>query len=216
MENQVYHIFSRSIANFQIFNNDRDYQRMLMLLCYFRIENPPTKFSYFIRQKTANNLGFFTVLDSMAKDQQNIIQLIAYCLMPTHIHLIVKQVVNQGVSKYLKNALDGYTRYFNTCHKRKGPLWEGRFQNVPVEDDEQLLHLTRYLHLNPVTASLVKNPEDWKFSSYLEYLGDETQRKFCSYDELLQIIPKRYRKFVEEHTNYQKALCKIKSLCIDA
>lgn len=212
---EVYHIYSRSIANFKIFNINRDFRRMLMLFYYFKIENPPTKFSYFIRNKEAEGIGFFPAVDMLAEDQSKIVQLIAYCLMPTHIHLILKQKSEQGISMFIKNVLDGYTRYFNTCHKRKGPLWEGRFQNVLVKDDEQLLHLTRYFHLNSTTASLVEKPQDWKFSSYLEYLGDKNQRKFCDYDDLLQINPKQYKKFVEDRTNYQKELGKIKNLLID-
>lgn len=188
---------------------------MLKLLYYFQIENPPTKFSYFVRHKIAEGIGFFPAVDMLAKDQLKIVQLIAYCLMPTHIHLILKQKIEQGISNYMRNALDGYSRYFNTCHKRKGPLWEGKFQNILIKGDEQLLHLTRYIHLNPTTASLVKKPQDWKFSSYLEYLSDENQRKFCIYDDLLQITPKRYKKFVEERINYQKELGKLKNLCID-
>ena len=68
------------------------------------------------------------------------------------------------------DILNSYSRYFNTKQKRKGPLWEGRFENVLIKTDEQLLHLTRYIHLNPVTAYLVDQAKDWQASSYNEYL----------------------------------------------
>ena len=208
----AYHIFSRSIANFIIFNNSSDYQRMLMLLCYFQIKDPPTKFSYFIRNKNTKNSDFSQIFNPLVKNQPKIVQLIGYCLMPTHIHLIIKQTTNQGISIYLSNVLNSYARYFNTRHKRKGPLWEGRFKNVFIENDEQLLHLTRYIHLNPVTSSLVKKPEDWQFSSYLEYIEDKNTLGFCSYKNAIGITPEEYQKFVEERADYQKELGKIKKL----
>jgi putative transposase len=116
----------------------------------------------------------------------------------------------------MSTILNSYTRYFNTKHKRKGPLWESRFKSVLVETDEQLLHLTRYIHLNPVTAFLVDKPEEWKASSYNEYLlkvsgSDRT----CNYDGILDIEPSSYRKFVEDRISYQRELAKIKELLIE-
>ena len=214
--NQIYHIFSRSIADFRIFNNNRDYQRMLMLLYYFQIKEPPNKFSYFIRNKAVETLGFHSFFTSLTKDQPRINQIIAYCLMPTHIHLVIKQLDNHGISIYLNKILNSYSRYFNTCHRRKGPLWEQRFKNVLVENDEQLIHLTRYLHLNPVSALLVKKPEDWQFSSYKEYINSEYQFKLCSPEGLFAISSGRYIKFVNDHINFQKELAKIKNISIDS
>jgi len=213
---QTYHIFSRSIANFKIFNITQDFQRMIKLFYYFQIKNPPTKFSYFIRYKEAKSLDFFDLFDSLTKDHPKLIQIIAYCLMPTHIHLILKQLQNNGISIFLNNTLNSYTRYFNTCHKRKGPLWEQRFKNILVENDEQLLHLTRYIHLNPVTAMLVNNPEEWQFSSFSEYLGINKQKSLCLFDDLLKISPQEYKKFVNERIDYQKWLKKIKDLCLES
>jgi len=212
----VYHIFNRSIADFIIFNDRRDYQRMLMLFFYFQIENPPSKFSYFIRHKATADLGFFQVFDEIANDQDKNVQIIAYCLMPTHIHMILKQLKDKGISTYLSNISNAYARYFNICHRRKGPLWEGEFKNVLVENNDQLLHLTRYIHLNPVTASLVEKPEDWSYSSYLEYLGRDNIHQFCNYENILEIDPKKYQAFVEDRIDYQKELAKIKKLSIDS
>jgi len=187
-----------------------------MLLVYFQIENPPSKFSNFIRHKAVINSGFFQIFDLIAKDEDKIVQIIAYCLMPTHIHLVLKQLKDGGISTYLSNVSNAYARYFNTCYKRKGPLWEGEFKNVLVKNDDQLLHLTRYNHLNPVTAGLVKKPEDWQYSSYLEYLNSDNIRRFCDYENILEIDPKKYRVFVEDRISYQKELSIIKKLLIES
>ncbi len=214
VDNQVYHIFSRSIAGFQIFNHDSDYQRMLQLLKYFQIKEPPTKFSFFLELKSVQQFGFFNYLNLISKNQKDLVQIIAYCLMPTHIHLILKQIAPSGISNFISNVLNSYTRYFNTKYHRKGPLWESKFQNVPVESDEQLLHLTRYFHLNPTSASLVKKPQDWNFSSYKEYLG-KADNPICQFDDLLDIQPTQYKKFVQDRIAYQRELAIIKKQLID-
>ncbi len=135
--------------------------------------------------------------------------------MPTHIHLILKQLKQNGISKMLGDTLNSYSRYFNTRHQRKGPLWESRFHNVLIKTDEQLLHLTRYLHLNPVSASLCDNPKDWPYSSYHEYLRLKREFPICQFDELLDIQPEKYQQFVQERAGYQRVLSKIKELLLE-
>ncbi len=114
----------------------------------------------------------------------------------------------------MAKILNSYTRYFNLTHKRKGPLWTGRFKNVAILRDEQLLHLTRYLHLNPVSANLVKRPDKWHFSSFIEYTGQEKDG-MCQFQDLIQISSKTYRKFVFNRASYQKELSKIKRVLIE-
>ena len=212
---EIYHIFTRSIANFRIFHNDSDFNRIQQLIQYYQIDNN-LKFSDYIIQETVQKQGFNNSFKVTSKDKKKLVQIIAYCLMPTHIHLILKQLNKKGISDYIRRILNSYSSYFNTKHKRKGPLWESRFQSVRIENDEQLLHLTRYLHLNPVTASLIKNPEDWSFSSYKEYLFEvESIQGICKFDDLMEIRPLSYRNFVNNQISYQKELAKLKKMIID-
>lgn len=134
--------------------------------------------------------------------------------MPTHIHLVLKQTQPAGISIFMGNILNGYTRYFNTKHHRKGPLWESKFQNVLVENDEQLLHLTRYIHLNPTSAGIVEKPQDWKFSSYNEYLNN-VDYPICQFKDLLEFQPKKYKEFIQDRIAYQRELTIIKKQLID-
>lgn len=214
-EGQVYHVFNRSIAHFQIFNEKYDSQRMLHLFKYFQVKDPPMKFSYFNKLDLVKQNGFYNYLESLNKGKLNIVQIIAYSTMPTHIHLILKQLEPNGISLFMSNVLNSYSRYFNTKHKRKGPLWESKFQNVLVDTDEQLLHLTRYLHLNAVTAKLVEHPQDWEFSSYNEYISKDTDHPLCDFHDLLTIVPKEYKKFVNDRIGYQRELSIIKKYLID-
>ena len=210
---EIYHIYNRSIADYIIFNNDAEFIRMLELIKYYRIENN-IKFSAFLELNLVQTEGFNNAIDIISKDKEELVQIIAYCLMPTHIHLILKQLKENGISDYMRKVLDGYTRYFNTLHNRKGPLWENRFKNVLVSSEEQFPHLTRYIHLNPVTANLIKKPEDWAFSSYKEYLS-KINHPICQFGDILNIESHIYRKFVNDQISYQKELAKIKKLLFD-
>ena len=116
----------------------------------------------------------------------------------------------------MNNILNSYSRYFNLKHRRKGPLWEGRFKRILVRNDEQLLHLTRYIHLNPTTSYLVNRPEEWNWSSFKEYIRDASANDgICGYSNVLDINPSSYKKFVEDRISYQRELAKIKDLLLD-
>jgi putative transposase len=210
---EIYHIFNKSIAEFKIFNNVSEFSRMLRAIRYYQREKPQVKFSRFIQlPKNKQDLE----INISLSNEKKLVEIIAYCLMPTHLHLILKQLKEKGISIFMSNILNSYTRYFNTKYKRKGPLWEGRFKNVLAKTDEQLLHLTRYIHLNPVTAYLVDRPEEWLFSSYSEYLSKiNGNEKICNYDKILDIEPVSYKKFVEDRIAFQRELAKIKDLLIE-
>ncbi|MDQ7786898.1 MAG: transposase [Thermodesulfovibrionales bacterium] len=182
------------------------------MLSYYKVENPPVRFSIYsdIKNKESFYQRYFSSKD-------NIVEIIAYCFMPTHIHLILKQVKKDGISIFMGKVLNSYTRYFNVKNKRKGPLWESKFKNVEVGTDEQLLHLTRYLHLNPVTTNLVEDPHEWSFSSSNEYLGEkQADKPICNYANLLHIVPEEYKKFVSSRKDYQRELASLKELSLES
>lgn len=212
---EIYHIFTRSIADYRIYNNNDEFGRMRQLVKYYQFEND-LRFSYFIKLKLVEREGLNNAIRIVSKGKDDTIQIIAYCLMPTHIHLIIKQLTKNGISEFMANILNSYTRYFNTIHKRKGPLWESRFKSVLVKTDDQLLHLTRYIHLNPVTAKLINKPQDWPYSSYGEYIDKvDDNTSVCRFDDILEIKPSLYRKFVNDQISYQRELAKIKKLIVD-
>jgi len=209
VKEEIYHIMSKSIGDSPIFNNETEYQRMRGLLSYYQYEDPPVKFSKFSLHIKKENPGKKENL----KKGEKLVEIIAYSIMPTHFHLILKQNKEKGISIFIKNILNSYTRYFNIRHNRKGPLWEGRFKRVKLETNEQLLHLTRYIHLEPVIKKLVAKPEDWLFSSYREYLA-EVKERLCNFEGFLEINPS-YKEFVEDRIAYPRELEKIKNLIIE-
>ena len=203
-EGYIYHVFTRSIAGFKVFRAKADYLRLVETIKFYRFLKPPTRLSAYLALK--NKEKFFL---AYMRDIPHIVDILAYCLMPTHIHLLLVQTYENGISQFMKCVLDSYTRYFNLKTGRKGPLWQSRFKHVLIEDEEQLMHVTRYIHLNPATEHLVAKPEDWNFSSYREYIGT-TEERLCNFEKYFTVDHHYYRKFVENQIEYQRALRNVK------
>jgi putative transposase len=212
VNNHVYHVVTRSIAKYKVFNNPQDFVRMTDMLRLYRYQNFTIKYSIYSRQSADQQKAICKNL----LDSPKSVEIIAYCIMPTHLHLVIKQLADKGISKYIAKALNSYTRYFNCVHKRKGPLWEGKFRNILVDDNDQLLHLTRYIHLNPSSAGLVDAPEEWDYSSYRAYISrKKDEDTIASYSDLIDIFPSDYRKFVRSRITYQRQLSRIKSILLE-
>ena len=211
VNDQVYHVLNKSIAKFKIFNDDIDFNRIIEATIFYQSKNPD-KFSVFNRQ-----LNYKQKIKKLTcSDRKNQVEIIAYCFMPTHFHFILKQLKDNGISKFLNDILNSYTRYFNIKYKRKGPLWQGKTKKILVKSDEQLLHLTRYIHLNPTTSYLVGNPEDWAYSSYKEYIRIPGNHiRLCKFDNILDINTEEYKSFVIDTIDYQRDLKKIKDLILE-
>jgi len=209
---EFYHICSKSIAGYVIFNHDLEFSRMLSLIRYYQLGEVKVRFSDFIGDAEES---FEEKFQTYSRGKEKRVRMIAYSLMPTHIHLLLQQLEPGGINRYMANVLNGYARYFNLKHKRRGPLWEARFKSILVKIDSQLLHLTRYIHLNPTTAHLANSPEEWQYSSYREYIAMPMTRKLCDYQNLIDLHPEDYQKFVEDRISYQQELAEIKHLILE-
>ena len=200
-------MFTKSIAGYCIFKDELDYARMINLIKYYRLEKPPAKFSAYMTLKDKDL--FFS---NYCSGKDHLVGIVAYCIMPTHLHIALKQLKSTGISTFMGNVLNSYTRYFNTRSGRKGPLWQSRFKHVVVETNEQVSHLTRYIHLNPVTDNLCEDPGSWAYSSYKEYIG-ESADTMCMEDFRFFPTPSAYRDFVLDQKQYQRSLAQAKYLC---
>lgn len=128
--------------------------------------------------------------------------IVAYCLMPNHFHLLILVKNLEEISTAMKKVFLSYTKSLNKEVNRSGPLWEGRYKSKFVPGDDYLLHLTRYIHLNPVKAKLVNKPEDWNFSSYSDYIKENRTTLVNKNIILTQV--KDYRSFVESYQEFDK------------
>ena len=127
-----------------------------------------------------------------------------YVLMGNHYHLLIETPLGNitGVMHYLNST---YTGYFNRKYKRVGHLFQGRYKGFVIEKERYLLSVSRYIHLNPVRARMVKRPEDYRWSSYSEYIGRGKKNGWLGCDWILgqysneeARAKKLYKGFVEE------------------
>ena len=111
---------------------------------------------------------FLSYLESAVSRYDAVIH--AYCLMSNHFHLLLK-TPSSNLSKIMQHINGAYTSYFNAKRKRSGHLFQGRYKAIVIEVDEYIQELSRYIHLNPVRANMVARPEEYRWSSYLDYIG---------------------------------------------
>jgi len=210
---QIYHVINRGVAQSPIFLDKKDYVNCLNRLFYYRAKQK-TRFSYLPRFK--NQLHYTQPYNIVTKP---FIEIIAYCFMPNHFHLLLRQATDDGISVFMNNYLDSYVRYFNTKHKRRGPLFEGRFKAIRIETDEQLLHVSRYIHLNPYSSFIVKTVDQvfsYPYSSLDQYLTNQDS-KVIDKKVVLDFFktPTLYKEFVKDQADYQQKLDLIKHLTLE-
>jgi putative transposase len=129
-----------------------------------------------------------------------ILDIVAYCLMPTHYHLLAL-LKRADLSHQMQLLSISYTKAMNRRYDRVGALFQGAFRAKHVGRNDYLVHLSRYIHLNPVIAGLVERAEDWEFSSYREYIGLRNGTLPRPEIVLSQFpSPEAYREFVESYT----------------
>lgn len=216
MTGQSYHVFNRGINKQPIFLNIREYKRAQQVLRFYSFKSPRIKFSKLLFLSQENQIKFW---GDLQKDNNKLVEIICYCFMPNHFHFLLKQEIDNGISRFMSNFQNSYTRYFNTKHEGIGPLLQGQFKAVRVEDENQLLHLSRYIHLNPYSSFVVKEIKDlinYPWSSFPEYLG-KAEVDICSKDIILSNFKsiEAYRKFVFDQADYQRKLDIIKHLSLE-
>lgn len=199
-----YHIFNRGVAKSPIFFDAKSYKRFIDCMVYYQIENPKPRFSLFKPKIHTLN------------ESQKIVDIISYCLMPNHFHILLYQQRDGGITEFLSKLENSYTKYFNTRFKRVGPLFQGEFKAVLIESNEQLIHVSRYIHLNPIVSGLVSNLEDFKWSSYSEYINN-TYKSICVKEVILNqfSFDNTYQQFVQDQIDYGLSLEVIKHQLID-
>ena len=175
-----FHIYNRGNARENIFLDDEDFAFFLLRL---RQNLAPDK-----------SVGrYFRPLPT------NSFELIAYCLMPNHFHLLIKQGGDIPTSKLLGKLCTSYAIYFNRKYDRVGHIFQDQFKQIQVDSNKYLTWLSAYIHNNPVMAGLTEHPEDWRWSSYQEYV--DSQKKIMPIKSEIVLgqykSPLEYKEFVE-------------------
>lgn len=211
---EIYHIFNKGIDGRITFEDERDYIRAYKIMTYYMFSSPPMRLSIFL------DLNFEAqCLLNKTDYGEKMVSIICYCFMPNHFHFVLKQLVEGGISRFLSQFLNSYTRYFNTKNKRIGQLFLDRFKNVLVENDIQMMHLSRYVHLNPYSSKIVDNLKelkDYKWSSFREYLN-MVNEPVCNKEVVLSNFGgvNSYENFVFERAEYQRKIKMIENFILE-
>lgn len=198
----IYHVFNRGVAKQNIAHDQADNIRFLERLAFYQQSEPPSKFSSIqFEIKDRNEPLLFDVL--------------IYCLMPNHFHLLLQSLVDQGISVGIGKLLNSYTKYFNVRYERVGPVFQGPFKSVPIDNDEQLLQTFRYIALNPFAAKLEKTVGSFQWNGYLDYLKPTSL--ICETKTIRKLIgtSEQIQSFVNDYADYTQSLSGIKHTIIE-
>ena len=200
----IYHILNRGVEKRKVFQKDKDYFRFIHNLYEFNDEKPAQNFYYRQSSSHSHEVG--------PREKKSLVDILAFCLMPNHYHLLIRQVKDNGITEFMRKLGTGYSMYFNQKNERVGPLFQGKFKSILVENERHLLFLPNYIHLNPLDLvspewrdGKIKNTERalnflkrYKWSSYLDYAGEKNFPLLTSRNYLLGLSGGK--------NNYQKIL----------
>lgn len=134
------------------------------------------------------------------------VQLLAYCLMGNHFHLLLYQADQKDISSFMQSLLTSYTRHFNNRHKRSGSLFESRYKASRIDSDGYLQHISRYIHLNP------RYWQRYPLSSITAYLQPDTTPEWLQPQKITELFPGagQYKAFVSDYEAHKEMLDELK------
>jgi len=225
VNNQIYHIYNRGVEKRTTFIENRDYLRFIHDLFEFNnnlnVSSSNIRFSL-RKPSQVNEVVLSQCLECLEVEPPNIerksrkllVEILAFCLMPNHFHLLLKQKLEGGIVKFMQRLGTGYTLYFNQKNERVGPLFQGRFKAVLIENNRHFKYLPHYIHLNPLdlkspkwregkiknTAVVTKFLENYRWSSFKDYIGNKNFPSVTQRGVILSLFggPKGYQNSVKD------------------
>ncbi len=169
VENEFYHVYNRGVEKRDIVVDEYDSLRFLQSLKDFNTINPIGSI-YENSFSKSKKLGNLVSKSSKKGNGNNLVNIICYCLNPNHFHLVLEQVAEKGIEKFMHRLGLGYAKYFNNKYKRSGSLFQGTFKAVHVDSNDYLLHLSAYVSLNNKVHKLGNLVSKLIKSSWGEYI----------------------------------------------
>ncbi|PIU33191.1 hypothetical protein COY29_00645 [Candidatus Woesebacteria bacterium CG_4_10_14_0_2_um_filter_39_14] len=199
IENGYYHIYNRGVEKRIIFQDEQDYRVFLHYLKLYL--SPPASLNDVYKGVSFVNPPRQRPLNNFSQE----IILMTYSLIPNHFHLLLKQKSAHAIEKFMRSLGTKYVQYFNKRYQRVGPLFQDTYKAVLVKTDEQLLHLSRYIHLNPTkdnNKSALRKMLLESYSSYLEYLG-KRKTNWIHPEEILSFFKTAQKTDFKDILSYQ-------------
>lgn len=195
INSEIYHIVIRGVDGRKIFIDDEDCWRGIFGLYEFNTLKAVTireqrekreKFKELLKQAARErDSGRFAQLEREADKRDRLVDILSFVFMPNHLHLLLRQIKQEGISLFIKKLSIGYAMYFNARHSRRGVLFQGRFDANHIDGNEYLKNVFTYIHTNPVSMAepkwkengignvkrAIEFLEEYRWSSYLDYIG---------------------------------------------
>lgn len=208
--NEIYHVFNRSIAKENIFSSRINLRKALEIVEFYRFPQRLRLSRVKMLPEGLKN-EYFRALQQIPC----LVEIYSFAFMPNHYHFLLKQLQKNGINRFISNFQNSFAKVFNLRVSREGSLFQHTFKAKRVETDEEYLHISRYIHLNPVTAYLIefKDLADYLWTSFPAYVkGDKNS--FVNTEFLLNFFQtkERYIDFVADQVDYQRGLALIKDL----
>ena len=229
---QLYHIFNRGVEKREIFQQVSDFFRFIF--CLYELND---KKLIRMRDRIGDRKDKKYRGATPVNSRELLVEVIAFCLMPNHYHLVLRQLVDGGISLFMKKLADSYVGYFNLKYKRNGmgSLFQGRFRAVHAESDRQLMALICYIFTNPVeliekswkelgvedSGKAIQFLNSYRWSSYLDYIGISNFPSVIKRDFITEFFgsPDKIKKSIEDwilyKTELKSRLGKIKDMILE-
>lgn len=212
VNNEIYHIVVRGAGDSLIFQNEADRYRAIFSLYEFNTsESVEIRLQ---REKHRNGERFSDI-------RKRLVEILSFYFMPNHIHLLIKQITDGGISQFMRKFGAGYVGYFNKRHNRKGPLF-AKFRAIHIKTNEQLKIVFVYIHTNGISLiepnwkergiknlkEIINFLENYKWSSYPDYIGKKNFPSVTERNFLLKIMGNEdgCKKFVDDWIRYKKEI----------
>ena len=186
---QYYHIYSRGVNKQVIFHEEADYLFYLSLFKRYLSTRPAVSKRHGTYPHYAND-----------------IEILAYCLMPNHIHILVYQHDERAITSLLRSIMTAYSRFYNTKYSHSGPVFQSRYLASLIDQEDYLHHISRYIHLNP------KNWETYPYSS-LRYYTETTPPDWLHTDKVMSLFNQNqllYKDFLKDYSDHKQMLDELK------
>jgi len=209
----IYHIYNRGVEKRDVFLDKDDYFRFIHDLYEFNDEAYAENFYY----KQAKLKSYEIESRKISRKRKILVEIIAYCLMPNHFHLLMRQNCESGIVRFMHKLGIGYTMFFNQKYERVGPLFQGRFKAALIENHRHFLYIPHYIHLNPLDLKVptwkekgIKNTRkalefinSYRWSSYPDFIGERNFPSIISNSLFRELYgtPAEYIKSIREWIN---------------
>lgn len=215
VNDEIYHIVVRGVGDQDIFKDTNDYYRGIFSLFEFNNSKPVEVRIQRRKRRLQKTKG-----EQFSDTRDQLVEILQFCFMPNHIHLLLRQLKDNGITDFMRKFGAGYGVYFNKKYTRRGHLFQGRFYAVHITNDGQLKTVFVYIHTNPISLivpnwkevgilhreKVKKFLENYKWSSYADYLGKKNFPSLTERDFLLDVMggAKGCRTFVNAWIEHKK------------